>query len=898
MSEINKEIIENKKEPWKLVEYIKWLKTEEVQQLIASIESDSEKKAWDRITNIIFYLIQEEVWKIDSYEKLSEKEEDLYSIFNALQSESLELHLWKEKKENFVEIAKKTRQEEFKDLISLNVWTEDLKSYDNIDDYFENASPENISDMLEFISDYPNNREDFINKGALEEYLEYLYKDWDWKILVGFEEWKENAIFTITEDLTPGEKRAIATYWILFWDQIKKQEWLLEWGSFDSALTLWNTNEWKEKFSDLELKLLRSLFVVKWIRDNIIERKQIVDNYRRKIKSEEKILVDKWEDIDKNIDLEARIENIQDSKKDILEKIYERAWVEESENLFTLLEDKIDLKTERINLKLLSPGDLWILKEEWFFLWSLFLIWEDWEMAKKETVSEVWNKFVVNFWWNSSLEKTVWAGDLLIPYSIESGKDYPEEIRINDKQTWKVNSDPRVWFYNWEKYRAIYSDYIVEITKVWNISNPTNYKESFDKRNIVFRREQVREYIKNSIYAKSEILKPLTNSKIDKKAFALEVKSINPDYINFNEENNTVEITDLEKLEKEYLQLYPVWVWKWDGWFKSMSDEVADEVFWDDSFWCSWISRLNAENQFWIKIPKWHANVAQKMYTVWVKSKKWVLEVKDFSSWEFNEIDVKNSDFVDIFMNSPTKMGKEYWHRAVWYKWWGKWYVLDAYCRINNRTDLTKPIKMSDYISYMRGKKYWFERVAYYDSPNISENEVLNWNNESTQSYWNIENLEQNEKKIYNSLYKWLWHISKKMQTRLSKNPEIVKIVLDNSKKYGVDYRLIFAIISQESAFKATAGSSAWARGYMQLMPGTARWLWVDINSVEWNIKGGIKYFSQQMKSHNNNIVLALASYNAWPWNVRKYWGVPPFNETRHYTKIIPQRYNILKRYM
>ena len=180
----------------------------------------------------------------------------------------------------------------------------------------------------------------------------------------------------------------------------------------------------------------------------------------------------------------------------------------------------------------------------------------------------------------------------------------------------------------------------------------------------------------------------------------------------------------------------------------------------------------------------------------------------------------------------------------------------------------------------------------------INTDEVSEWNNQENESYWNIDSLEENEKKVYDSLYKWLWHISKKMQERLSENPEIVKIVLDNSRKYWVDYRLIFAIISQESAFKPTAWSTAWARGYMQLMPGTARWLWVNINDPEWNIEWWIKYFSQQMKNNNNNIKLALASYNAWPWNVRKYWGVPPFNETRNYVKIIPQRYSILKRYM
>ncbi|PWB67369.1 MAG: lytic transglycosylase [Deltaproteobacteria bacterium] len=103
---------------------------------------------------------------------------------------------------------------------------------------------------------------------------------------------------------------------------------------------------------------------------------------------------------------------------------------------------------------------------------------------------------------------------------------------------------------------------------------------------------------------------------------------------------------------------------------------------------------------------------------------------------------------------------------------------------------------------------------------------------------------------------------------------------------------LVRAIIRAESNGNRYAISRKGAKGMMQLMPFTSKRLKVNdpFDPVE-NIEGGVKYIKELLGTFGGNVTHAVAAYNAGPAAVRKYGGIPPYQETRVYVKRVLDYY-------
>ncbi|MBA2502043.1 MAG: lytic transglycosylase domain-containing protein [Pyrinomonadaceae bacterium] len=121
---------------------------------------------------------------------------------------------------------------------------------------------------------------------------------------------------------------------------------------------------------------------------------------------------------------------------------------------------------------------------------------------------------------------------------------------------------------------------------------------------------------------------------------------------------------------------------------------------------------------------------------------------------------------------------------------------------------------------------------------------------------------------------------------------ELDEIIFRSGARHGVDPRLLHHVIWQESKYKLAAESHKGAQGLMQLIPSTARrFNCTNARDPQQNIEAGTRYLRKLLERFDGNIALALAGYNAGEGNVDKYDGVPPFNETQNYVRIITGRY-------
>jgi len=113
---------------------------------------------------------------------------------------------------------------------------------------------------------------------------------------------------------------------------------------------------------------------------------------------------------------------------------------------------------------------------------------------------------------------------------------------------------------------------------------------------------------------------------------------------------------------------------------------------------------------------------------------------------------------------------------------------------------------------------------------------------------------------------------------------------------FKVPAELVRAVIWAESGGDAAAVSQRGAVGLMQLMPRTAGEMYVEdpVDPAQ-NILGGTRYLRWLANQFGGDMLLTLAAYNAGPDAVRKYGGVPPFEETRQYCKKVMAYYRQLR---
>jgi soluble lytic murein transglycosylase len=152
---------------------------------------------------------------------------------------------------------------------------------------------------------------------------------------------------------------------------------------------------------------------------------------------------------------------------------------------------------------------------------------------------------------------------------------------------------------------------------------------------------------------------------------------------------------------------------------------------------------------------------------------------------------------------------------------------------------------------------------------------------------------------------------------RLAYPLPFAELIRAEAGKWGLDPRLLAAVIRQESHFEAGVASSAGAQGLMQVMPGTAKSIasqlgWQDFEPQQayWpyvNVAFGAFYVQQWLKHFGNSLFAALAAYNGGPGNAAVWRGWAPddddlmvglinINETRVYVQTVWTQYEEYKR--
>jgi soluble lytic murein transglycosylase-like protein len=124
--------------------------------------------------------------------------------------------------------------------------------------------------------------------------------------------------------------------------------------------------------------------------------------------------------------------------------------------------------------------------------------------------------------------------------------------------------------------------------------------------------------------------------------------------------------------------------------------------------------------------------------------------------------------------------------------------------------------------------------------------------------------------------------------------PVIEDIVAAESTANRLHPELLYSVIAAESNFNPKALSAKGAIGLMQLMPQTAADLQVNPHDPAENVQGGAQYLRFLLNKYagsKDQLVRAIAAYNAGPAAVDRYNGIPPFAETQNFVSRVLKRF-------
>lgn len=139
---------------------------------------------------------------------------------------------------------------------------------------------------------------------------------------------------------------------------------------------------------------------------------------------------------------------------------------------------------------------------------------------------------------------------------------------------------------------------------------------------------------------------------------------------------------------------------------------------------------------------------------------------------------------------------------------------------------------------------------------------------------------------------RWLTEASERLtrhKADLHTRTEFLQTIWYESKRAGLDVRLVLGLVQVESAFRKFAISVVGARGYMQIMPFWSRLIGDGDPSklfhMQTNLRFGCVILRHYLDRENGNLFMALGRYNgsrgkaAYPdavFAAAKRWGYDP----------------------